>query len=276
MPPPLVTDTGYASDWKAADGIITVTDSRWKGTGVQLLGTTNDGKYYTAQSVTKAALGYEKWAFINLRPKDANIVCEMYTPYIDLSKHPAIASTIGNSLGTWRNLEFMWNPVRQTYQTVLPLDATSYTIDIPTFAARFSVALAKSDFISWKFQKPCLLRLGTLPGVYETVSTSGSTDTYSYTLLPEHFIRYGSNSNIPIAGSDGVTTVSRFITGVIKNNMDLSFTANNVSNICKQSIVLHSVIAGTASSSTYVVNARSLSNVCATATGSIMPQDSWL
>lgn len=204
------------------------------------------------------------------------MVCEMYTPYIDLSKHVAIARTIGNSLGTWCKLEFMWNPVRQTYQTVLPLDATSYTINIPTLAAKFSLALAKSDFISWKFQKPCLLRLGTLPGVYEDVSTSNNTTSYEYSLLPEHFIRYGSNSNIPKASNDSVTTVARFISSVIKNNMDLSFTANNVPNICKQSIVLHSVIAGTASSSTYVVNAESLSNVYATATGSIMPQDSWL
>lgn len=200
----------------------------------------------------------------------------MYTPYIDLSKHPAIASTIGNSLGTWRNLEFMWNPIRQTYQTVLPLDATSYPIDIPTLAARFSVALVRSDFISWKFQKPCLLRLGTLPGVYEDVSTSGNTTSCEYSLLPEHFIRYGSNSNIPKAGNDGITTVARFISSVIKDNMSVPFTSDNVPNICKQSVILHSVIAGTASSSTYVVNAKSLSNVYATATGSTMPQDSWL
>lgn len=96
----------------------TVTSSLWCGTGVQILSPAIDGAVITLPSTNLATkLGFNKCIIVNLKPSVIDVRCELYTPFIYLQ-----GADVYDDVPEWAEVECFWNPVRKTYQTLLPYE----------------------------------------------------------------------------------------------------------------------------------------------------------
>lgn len=167
---------------------ITVTDSKWTGTGVQLFKTSDDGFITLTDSGLISKLGFTNALIVNLKPKTVDARCTVYTPYLKTSY---LGDTTDNP--EWNCIECFWNPIRKTYQTLLPYEVYQDNgMSKDNFLRAVNLYLGTdttngrgiTNNVTWKFQKPTFTRPGIVGGirVNETVDSSGKS-TYTLTIL---------------------------------------------------------------------------------------------
>lgn len=187
LPPPLLTPA-YQVTTATDSHKIAVTDSKWTGTGVQLFKTSDDGFITLTDSGLISKLGFTHALIVNLKPKTVDARCTLYTPYLKTSY---LGDTTDNP--EWNGIECFWNPVRKTYQTLLPYEVYQDNgMSKDDFLRAVNLYLGAdttnsrgiTNNITWKFQKPTFTRPGIVGGirVNETVDSSGES-TYTLTLL---------------------------------------------------------------------------------------------
>ena len=201
-PPPLT---------KFVHTINKVTSTEWKGTGIQRLNNSNtvtipdEMKHPTG--ATEALIKFPEALILNLKPQDPdNVCCQMYTPYFDYK------SLINNRYIDWTTelngeaaeLECFWNPVRKTYQTVIPLKFATKVINSTSSAItvdRLNDILSETNVcvtlvqkiadgdisrcITWKFRKPTHFRLGICNGLYLSSEPSSLDNVGKFYLRSE-------------------------------------------------------------------------------------------
>ena len=160
----------------------TVTSRLWCGTEVQILSPAIDGAVITLPSTNLATkLGFNKCVIVNLKPSVIDVRCELYTPFIYLQ-----GADLYNDVPEWAEVECFWNPVRKTYQTVIPCELKGNILDAANFVQVLQVHWDDSDAatINWKFQRPTFTRAGLLSGLRfnETVDSTGES-SYTWTVF---------------------------------------------------------------------------------------------
>lgn len=147
-----------------------------------------------------------------MKPQDPdNVCCQMYTPYFDYK------SLINSRYIDWdkelngeaAELECFWNPVRKTYQTVIPLKFATKVINSTSSAINVNalnnnilteqnvcVTLVQeitdgdiSPYITWKFRKPTHFRLGICNGLYLGSEPSSVSNVGKFYLRSESDFR---------------------------------------------------------------------------------------
>lgn len=213
-PPSLVMPSGLTpNNYLTA----TVTSSLWCGTGVQILGPTDNGAIITLPGTNLTTkLGFNKCIIVNLKPSVIDARCELYTPFIHLERADSY-----DDVPEWAEVECFWNPVRKTYQTVIPCELKGNILGAATFVQGLQVHWNDGDgaTINWKFQKPTFTRAGLLSGLRcnETIDNSGKS-TYTWSIL---------QSDAPYRSYP--STVSEKLTKMIQSfvlSTDLTFLNN--------------------------------------------------
>lgn len=208
----------------------TVTSDLWCGTGVQILGPTDNGAIITLPSTNLTTkLGFNKCIIVNLKPSVIDARCELYTPFIDLE-----GVDIYDKVPEWQQVECFWNPVRQTYQTVIPCELKGCVLDAEQFVNVLQVHWddGEGQTINWKFQKPTFTRAGLLSGLRcnETVDSSGAS-SYTWTIFQSD----APYRSYPSTVSPGLTTMMK---GLLGAGITLSPDNEFPSCVAKQLTVL--------------------------------------
>lgn len=155
---------------------------------MQLFKASGSGFITLSDSGLISKLGFTNALIVNLKPKTVDARCTLYTPYLKTSH---LGATTDNP--EWAEVECFWNPVRETYQTLIPYEVYEDNgLSKDNFLRAVNLYLGAdttngrgiTNNVTWKFQKPTFTRPGIVGGirVNETVDSSGKSKC-TYTIF---------------------------------------------------------------------------------------------